>query len=55
VQNGRITSAALSERLTMMCRDIAVYGGLLAGQRRIDLASTDPGFMERLRDINRVD
>jgi FMN reductase len=55
VKNGRITNAAVNERLTMMCRDIAVYGRLLAGQRRIDLASTEPGFMERLRDTNRVD
>jgi NAD(P)H-dependent FMN reductase len=55
VEDGRITSAALNERLTMMCRDIAVYGRLLAEQRRNDLASEEPGFMERLRDVNRVD
>jgi NAD(P)H-dependent FMN reductase len=55
VSNGRITSGELNTRLTMMCRDIAVYGKLLAGQRRIDLASTEPGFMERLRDAERVD
>jgi NAD(P)H-dependent FMN reductase len=55
VENGKIISAALNERLTMMCRDIAVYGKLLAGQRRADLASTDPGFMERLREKNGAD
>ena len=55
VEDGKIISASLDGRLEMMCRDIAVYGRLLAGQRRADLASTDPGFMERLREINRVD
>jgi hypothetical protein len=39
----------------MMCRDIAVYGRLLAGQRRADIASSEPGFMETLREVNRVD
>ena len=55
VETGKVISASLNGRLEMMCRDIAVYGRLLAGQRRADLASTDPGFMERLREINRVD
>lgn len=55
VENGKITGAALAGRLEMMCRDITIYGKLLAGQRRADLASTDPGFMERLREMNRVD
>jgi hypothetical protein len=33
----------------MMIRDMRVYGGLLASQRRADLAGTEPGFLERLR------
>jgi hypothetical protein len=49
VENGKIISAPLNERLTMMCRDVAIYGKLLASQRRTDLASTGPGFMEKLR------
>jgi FMN reductase len=49
LQDGRITSQPLRDRLAMMTRDIAVYGGLLAAQRRADLASTEPGFMARIR------
>ncbi len=48
VENGKIISATLNDRLTMMCRDVHVYGKLLAGQRRTDLATTGPGFMEKL-------
>jgi FMN reductase len=55
VENGKIVSAKLNDRLMMMCRDISVYGKLLAGQRRADLASTDPGFMEKLRENNSAD
>jgi FMN reductase len=55
VKDGKIASSSLNRRLEMMCTDIAVYGKLLAQQRRADLASTEPGFMERLREINRVD
>jgi NAD(P)H-dependent FMN reductase len=55
VEDGKITSASLNARLEMMCRDIAVYGKLLAVQRRADLTSTEPGFMERLREMKRVD
>ncbi len=49
VKDGKITGSALAKRLEMMMRDIAVYGRLLAAQRRADLASKDPGFMARLR------
>jgi hypothetical protein len=49
VENGKITGADLARRLEMMTRDIAVYGRLLAAQRRADLASKEPGFMARLR------
>jgi len=47
--DGKVSGAALAERLEMMTRDIAVYGRMLATQRRADLASTEPGFMARLR------
>lgn len=49
LKDGRIASAQLSNRLEMMTRDIAVYGALLAAQRRLDLASAEPGFMARHR------
>jgi NAD(P)H-dependent FMN reductase len=49
VKKGAIASDALKSRLEMMARDIAVYGGLLAGQRRADLSGSDPGFMARMR------
>ncbi|HEX4119910.1 MAG TPA: NAD(P)H-dependent oxidoreductase [Verrucomicrobiae bacterium] len=55
IKDGRIASPTLNRRLEMMCRDIAIYGKLLARQRRSDLASNEPGFMERLREVNRVD
>jgi len=49
VQGGRIVSAKLDRRLTMLARDVQVYGGLLARQRRADLAGREPGFLARLR------
>jgi FMN reductase len=49
VKDGKVSSASLTKRLEMMTRDLAVYGRLLAAQRRADLASKDPGFMARLR------
>ena len=49
VKDGKITGTALAKRLDMMTRDVAVYGRLLAAQRRADLASKGPGFMARLR------
>jgi NAD(P)H-dependent FMN reductase len=48
VQDGAPTEA-FRQRLAMLARDVRVYGALLAGQRRADLAGTDPGFMARLR------
>ena len=45
VVEGRVATDALERRLEMMARDIRVYGGLLAEQRRADLAGTDPGMM----------
>ena len=49
VQNGQLISDSLKKRLEMTIRDVRVYGELLAGQRRADLAGNDPGFMARLR------
>jgi FMN reductase len=49
VQNGQIVSESLTKRLEMAIRDVRVYGGLLAQQRRADLTGSDPGFMARLR------
>jgi NAD(P)H-dependent FMN reductase len=49
VKNGKKISPALARRLGMTAADIAVYGRLLAAQRRVDLNSRQPGFMARLR------
>jgi NAD(P)H-dependent FMN reductase len=49
VKNGKKISPALAKRLAMTAADIAVYGRLLAAQRRADLSSDEPGFMARLR------
>jgi NAD(P)H-dependent FMN reductase len=49
VKGGEIVSEVFSKRLDMMIRDVRVYGGLLAAQRRVDLAGKEPGFMARLR------
>jgi NAD(P)H-dependent FMN reductase len=49
INEGRIASDALRERLAMLVRDVHVYGELLARQRRSDLAGTDACFMARLR------
>jgi len=50
VQSGKIVDAALRRRLRMLARDVAVYGALLARQRRADLAGTDTGFLARMRN-----
>ena len=49
VANGEIVSDKFRERLTMMMRDVQVYGGLIAAQRRADLAGTDATFLAQLR------
>lgn len=49
VKDGEIISDSLRKRLEMLCRDARVYGALLAAQRRLDLAGTDPGFLARHR------
>ncbi|MCZ7639265.1 MAG: hypothetical protein M5U12_26395 [Verrucomicrobia bacterium] len=49
VREGQIVNPKLAERLTMLVRDTRVYGALLAGQRAIDLAGGESGFLARLR------
>lgn len=49
VKDGEIVSDALRKRIAMLVRDVRVYGGLLAQQRRADLAGHEPGFLERRR------
>ncbi len=49
VKGGKIAGDQFKKRLDMMIRDVRVYGGLLARQRRADLAGNEPGFMARLR------
>jgi hypothetical protein len=49
VANGEIVSDKFRDRLTMMMRDVQVYGDLIAAQRRADLAGTDATFLAQLR------
>lgn len=49
VKDGAVISKPALERLEMMARDIGVYGRLLSGQRKADLAGTDPGFLAHHR------
>src|SRR5437899_820809 len=42
VKETQIISEALKQRLEMMMRDARVYGEVLARQRRVDLAGTEP-------------
>ena len=49
VIDGQVASDALKKRLEMLARDIRVYGGLLANQRRADLAGDDAGMMAAYR------
>src|SRR3989440_2487019 len=44
VSDGKIVSDQLHKRLAMLVHDVRVYGGLLAQQRRADLAGSEPGF-----------
>ena len=45
VVDGKVTSEALQGRLEMLARDLRVYGGLIAAQRKADLAGDEPGMM----------
>jgi FMN reductase len=49
VKDGKIVGNPFGKRLDMMIHDTRVYGEALARQRRADLASTEPGFLARLR------
>ena len=49
VSDGQVASDELRDRLEMLRHDIQVYGRILADQRTVDLASTAPGFLARLR------
>ena len=49
LKEGKIASESLSNRIEMFARDIAVYGKILAAQRRADLGETGPGFLARHR------
>lgn len=49
VKDGQIVNESFRQRLTMLVRDVRVYGELLAHQRRADLGGTEPGFLARLR------
>ena len=45
VVDGKVESDALKNRLEMLARDLRVYGGLIAAQRKADLAGDEPGLM----------
>ncbi len=49
VKDGQIVSEGFRERISMFAHDVRVYGGVLATQRRKDLAGKDPGFLARHR------
>lgn len=49
IKEDRIVTESLRDRLTMLIRDIQVYGHLLARQRNADLAGSDSCFMARHR------
>lgn len=49
VKDGQIISDSFRQRVEMFARDIRVYGEVLARQRQVDLAGTDPGFLARHR------
>jgi FMN reductase len=49
VVDGEVASDKFRDRLTMMMRDVQVYGSLLANQRKSDLSGEGPTFMAMLR------
>ena len=49
VVDGEVASDKFRDRLTMMMRDVQVYGKLLANQRKSDLSGEGPTFMAMLR------
>lgn len=48
-KEGKVHGAVFGNKMEMFVRDIAVYGKLLADQRRADLAGTRAGFMAKHR------
>ena len=50
IKEGQVSSDSLKKRLEMFAHDIRVYGAVLAGQRRADIAGSQPGFMARYRN-----
>jgi NAD(P)H-dependent FMN reductase len=49
VKGGQVLSKNFKDRMHMMAHDVAVYGKVLANQRRADLAGTDPSFLAKHR------
>jgi NAD(P)H-dependent FMN reductase len=49
VNEAEVVNPRVLERLEMFEHDVRVYGELLAGQRRRDLAGAEPGFLARYR------
>ena len=49
VKDNAIVSESLRQHLEMLIRDVRVYGGVLAQQRRADLAGIEAGFLARHR------
>jgi NAD(P)H-dependent FMN reductase len=49
VRGNEIVGEKFKARLEMMIHDARVYGAVLAKQRQLDLAGTDPGFLARHR------
>ena len=49
VKGAEIVNDQFRNRLTMMIRDVRVYGAILSEQRRKDLKATEPGFLAKHR------
>lgn len=49
VQSGVVAEQKLKDRLNLLARDVQVYGSLLSGQRKADLAGSDAGFLAQYR------
>ena len=49
VKEGAVATDELRKKLELLARDVRLYGGLLAQQRKVDLAGSDSCFLARLR------
>ncbi len=49
VDGDSVTSEALKSKLEGMASDLVVYGQILANQRKVDLAGSEPGFLSHYR------